>query len=160
LLVPCALGLAVVALTTGILQATGRGVRGAVYTVAQLRAHLRQDTRGWVGQTLWVRGQIAGCRGILPAGAHSVCREWDQYYLTDATAPATEPLPVKRENPSPLLAALRRLPLASWLLPGQQQIRWGTLTTYRVLLRATTALVCRTSPCYEALLLDAAPGSL
>jgi hypothetical protein len=156
LLAPCALGLAV-ALAAGILQATGGGAGRAVYTVAQLRAHLHRDPAAWVGRTLWVRGRIAGCPGILPPAAQSVCREWDRYYLTDTAAPATEPLPVERENPDPLLAALRRLPLGGRLLPAEQQIHWGMLTTYRVRVRVAPALVCRRPPCYEALLLDAAP---
>jgi hypothetical protein len=157
LLAPCALGLVAVALVAGILQATGGGAGGAAYTVARLRAQLHQDPAAWVGRTLWVRGRIGGCPGIPPPAAQSACQEWDRYYLTDTAAPATEPLPVELGNPGPLLAALRRLPLAGRLLPGEQQIRWGLLASYRVRVRAAPALVCRRPPCYEALLPDAAP---
>jgi hypothetical protein len=81
--------------------------------------------------------------------------------LLDVTAPhADSALPLRIAPPSPLLAALRRLPLARWLVGSPQQIRWGALTTYRVLLQAAPNSMCAAARCYEAQLLDAASGSL
>jgi hypothetical protein len=68
-------------------------------------------------------------------------------------------LPVAGWEPDPLLAALRRLPLAGGLVPGPQVAREGVLATYRVRLVAAPAAACEASPCYEAFLLDAAPDA-
>jgi hypothetical protein len=68
-------------------------------------------------------------------------------------------LPVAGWEPDPLLAALRRLPLAGGLVPGPQVARVGVLATYRVRLKTAPAPVCDATPCYEALLLDAAPDT-
>jgi hypothetical protein len=149
----------------GLALATGLGAaalrrpldHGPVYTVAQVRAQLDRDPAAWMRQMLWVRGRIAGCRAILPAGAHSVCRDWDRYYLTDTDEPATEPL--ERGSPAPLLLALRRLPPLGGLLPAPQAVDWGEVATYRVELRAMPGEPCGAATCYEAVLLDAAPTS-
>jgi hypothetical protein len=66
-------------------------------------------------------------------------------------------LPIAGWEPDPLLAALRRLPLAGRLVPGPQAVRQGVLATYRVRLQAAPAPVCDATPCYAVVLLDAAP---
>jgi hypothetical protein len=69
-------------------------------------------------------------------------------------------LPVSMGKPNPLLAALRRLPLLGRLMPPLHTVRWGAVGTYQVYLRAAPSGACAAPPCYQALLLDAAPGSL
>jgi hypothetical protein len=146
-----AAGLAAVAL----LRPLGHG---PVYTVAQVRAQLDRDPAAWRGQALWVRGLIAGCPGLLAPYVRAECRGREGYYLTDAAVPATEPLPLERGSPAPLLAALRRLPPLGRLLPAPQALRWGADAAYRVWLRPAPADRCYHSPpCYAVVLLDAAP---
>jgi hypothetical protein len=153
---PCALGLAAVALAAGIVQATGGGAGGAVYTVAQVQPHLHHDPAAWVGRTLRVRG-IA-----IPAG----CSTWDAQQ--DLPCPdrwrqgIVDPdgvtlLPLTVGPPNPLLASVRRLPLLGGLAPAPRAVHWGAVATYRVRLGALPRSLCGTTPCYEARLLDAAP---
>ncbi|HVA93131.1 MAG TPA: hypothetical protein VNL71_25205 [Chloroflexota bacterium] len=57
----------------------------------------------------------------------------------------------------PLLGFPRHLPLIGRLAPQPRVSRWGPLANYRVQLRAAPGGSCGFLPCYEALLLDAAP---
>jgi hypothetical protein len=158
---PCALGLAAVALTAGILQAAGGRAPARIYTVTQVRSLLHQNPAAWAGSALWVRGWIAGCPGILTPAIQQVCQGWDRYLLSDAASPVTKPLPVARGDPSALLALLRRLPLPGRLLPTPQALRWGTDAASRVLLRPAPMARCYdVPPCFLAVVLDAAPDSL
>jgi hypothetical protein len=75
----------------------------------------------------------------------------------DLTQPAYV-LPVAWAGPDPLPAFLRRLPVLGTLVPAPQVPRWGAVATYRVQFRVRAA-ACPSPPCYEALVLDAAPGA-
>jgi hypothetical protein len=135
-------------------HATLGGDPEPVYSVAAILGHLERDPAHWDGRTVRVRA-VAGDRCITwMGGANPACISW-QPALVDASVPATGvALGLRQVPPSPLLAALRRLPFAGRLLPGQQQIRWGMPSTYRVRLRAAPTLMCGQPAC-EALL-DAA----
>jgi hypothetical protein len=152
-------GLSGLALATGLaaLAVRGQGDPGPVYTVALVQSHLERDPEAWLGRTLLVRGRIAGCPGVLTPAIQQVCQRWDRYHLTDADAPATEPLALVTGDPSRLVAALRGLSLPGVLLPAAQVLHWGVDATYRAQLRAAPADSCLLPPCYEALLPDAAP---
>ena len=137
-----------------------------VYSVAAVRAGLIRSPGGWVGRTIRVRAVAGNPCVSWQGGAGTACISWrpallDSYQPADpGFAPsAASALLLRSELQPPLLAALRRLPIARWLVGSPQQIRWGTLTTYRVLLQAAPTTVCSRAHCHEALLLDAAPGS-
>jgi hypothetical protein len=63
-------------------------------------------------------------------------------------------------DPPPAVAVLRRLPLLRGLVPAPQALRWGAVATYRVRLQAIPESICDSDICFEALLLDAAPGAV
>ncbi len=131
-----------------------------VYALAVVQAGLIRSPGAWVGRTVRVRAVAAMPCVTRMGGANRACTSW-RLALLDASAPSTATaLPLQGAPPPPLLAALRRLPLASWLVASPQQVRWGALSAYRVLLQAAPTAVCDAPPCYEALLLDAAPGSM
>jgi hypothetical protein len=134
----CLLGL----LLTGLVFATlsRHQDQGPAYSLAQIQAHLARQPGRWLGRTVRVRGmvEISGCVG-WEAGRVESCRDRSAYLLGRDGASL---LPVAGWEPDPLLAALRRLPLAGGLVPAPQAARWGALATYRVRL------------------LDAAPGTL
>jgi hypothetical protein len=118
-----------------------------VYTVAQVQMHLARDDQPWVGRTILVRGMVAGEPAYHPVPS-----------LVDADAAATaDPLPLAWTGPDPMRAYLRRLPVLGRLVPRVQAVHWGEVALYRVQLRAAPANSCASPPCYEALLLDAAP---
>jgi hypothetical protein len=152
-LVVSALALAV----GGMLSALRPPEQGPVYSVAAVQAGLAQDAGAWVGRTVRARGMVlfSGCLS-WDAGGSAPCPDASVYLLDQDGAHL---LPVVAGQSDPLLAALRRLPLAGRLVPAPQQIRWGALTTYRVRLSAAPTTLCGTPPCYAAQLLDTAPAA-
>ena len=118
----------------------------AAYSVQEVQMGLEHHPHAWLGRAVRVRGMVyrADCS----------CRDRAPSLLGRDGAGL---LPVAGWEPDPLLGALRRLPLAGRLVPGPQAARRGVLATYRVRLLAAPAAECEVSPCYEALLLDAAP---
>jgi hypothetical protein len=126
---------------------------GPTYGVADLQRQAIRDPGRWIGPTVLVRGRAAMDRSW--SAPDSIVTRFD---LIDPGAPSgAGGLSLAWGGADPLLAALRRLPLIGRLAPRPQVLRWGAPATYRVRLRASPALACGTSPCYEALLLDAAP---
>jgi hypothetical protein len=118
-----------------------------VYMVAQVQTHLARDAQWWVGRTILVQGMVAGEPAYHPIPS-----------LVDTDAAATvAPLPLVWTGLDPLRAYLRRLPVLGRLVPRAQAVRWGEGAVYRIQLRAAPANSCPDRPCYEALLLDAAP---
>jgi hypothetical protein len=136
----------------------GHEQAGALYSVQEVQMGLAHDPDAWLGRTVWVRGIAArdSCRSLTPSLAGTTCRDW-RLGLFDAAGAA--PLPLTLGAPNPLLALLRRLPLAGQLVPPPQVVQWGAVATYRVQLRAAPAGPCASPACYEALLLDAAPDA-
>jgi hypothetical protein len=124
----------------------GHEQAGAVYSVQEVQLGLAHDPAAWLGRTLRVRGMVysasCSCRDRAPS-------------LFDRDGASM--LHVAGWEPDPLLAALRRLPLVGGLVPGPQVARGGVLATYRVRLLAAPAATCDAVPCYQAMLLDAAP---
>jgi hypothetical protein len=152
-----ALGLAVAALWAGrtLLGAGGGATIDRVYTVAEMLAGLDRQPDAWLGRVVRVRGMAlsSGCLA-WDAGGSAPCRDRAAYLLGGDGASV---LQVTGHAPDPLVAALRRLPLVGRLVPGPLVVRWGALATYQVRLQVAPAAVCDASPCYGALLLDAAP---
>jgi hypothetical protein len=121
-----------------------------VYTVAQVQTLLAREPKQWLGRTLLLHGMVAGEPAYHPMPS-----------LVDADAAvAIAPLPVARSTrPDPLRAFLRRVPLLGELVPAPQALRWGADATYRVQLRGAPGTWCTMPPCYQAVLLDAAPAA-
>jgi hypothetical protein len=159
LLLPCALGLAAVALAAGIVPATGRRVGGSVYTVAQVQAHLVDDATTWVGRTVRVRALAEPCPAWGSPHSPLHCRRLAPVLVDPAGTDLADPLPLVVRPGSPLLAALRRLPLAGGLLAAAPAPPWEVLRTYRVRLQAAPGSSCGAVSCFAALLLAVAPGA-
>jgi hypothetical protein len=133
--------------------------RSPVYSVADVRSHLLEDPRGWLGRTLLVRGETIarGCRE--EAGTLVLCSP-QVVSLTDPDPTlAGASLPLVSARPDPVLTIVRHLPLVRSVAVPPQVVRWGQVAVYRVQLR-TLADTSGGSASYEALLLDAAPGTL
>jgi hypothetical protein len=125
-----------------------------LYSVATIQQLLARHPNAWAGTTVWVRGVAEGC-GVPPSASIDRCLP---PHLADAASPATvEALWVADRDQGRLLTLLRRVPLLAWFAPAPQALHWGVPATYRVLLRAAPASSCVFLPCYEAVLLDAAP---
>lgn len=129
---------------------------GPVYSVAELRAQLAHDPRGWVGRTVRVRGRATACAIRIDRG-YFRCMPRQPRLDDPSTDATTEPLLLAWADPGPVLTAMRRVPLLGNLLPAPQQVDWGAVVTYRVQLRTATRGSCGGTACYEALVLDAAP---
>jgi hypothetical protein len=119
--------------------------RDPVYSVAQVQVELAHRPAAWVGRTERMRGIAVLCQH---------CSQWQSYL---ATGDASGVLPLAWGRPDRVLAFLRRLPQFGRLVPAAQRVRWGVEASYRVQLRELPADACPFAPCYEALLLDAAP---
>jgi hypothetical protein len=144
------------------------GVAGPVYSVTELRAHLTHDPSAWVGRAVLVRGTATGCGFgrpcpllmVVQCAAPSPCRPIrlpGMMLVDQPTAGWLRGLPVQLGAQNPQWAFLRRLPLVSRVVPPPQVVRWGIPAVYRVQLQPTQQSVCSSSPCYEAVLEDAAP---
>jgi hypothetical protein len=131
-----------------------------VYSVATVQAALIRSPGAWIGHIVRVRAVAHDPCVTRMRGANSTCISWRPALLDPSASGAKAALPLRGASRPPLLAALGRLPLVSPRVPAPQAIRWGALATYLVRLRAAPPTVCGTPRCYEALLLDAAPGSL
>ncbi|HWE64278.1 MAG TPA: hypothetical protein VHB98_21410 [Chloroflexota bacterium] len=139
-------------------QVTSRMRGGPIYTVAALRAHLAQDPAAWMDRPLRVRAIAAICRAWLSLAHASPCVNW-QLALTDPGADdGAEALPLASGPVPPLVELLRRLPLIRIVAPAPQQPRWDAIAVYRIQLHALACGPAQQPPCYEALLLDAAPS--
>jgi len=128
-----------------------------LYSVAAVHRGLAQDPAAWANRTLLVRGVAMAPGCVLRESTLCVAGSSQLAYMVDPTAFAL--LPLTRGAANSLLSFLRRLPLPRYLAPLPQTPHWGTLATYRVQLHAAPADACTSTPCYEALLLDAAPNS-
>jgi hypothetical protein len=66
-------------------------------------------------------------------------------------------LALARQPATPLALAMRAAPLVGGLVPAGQAPHWGVRASYRVQIRAVPGTSCTYWPCFEAVLLDAAP---
>jgi hypothetical protein len=137
-------------------QVAGRQVGGPVYTVAALRAQVAQDPEAWMGRTVQVRALASVCTAWLTAAHVSPCLNW-RPALTDPHDDG-DALPLVSGPVPPPVALLRRLPLIGQMAPAPQSPRWDGMDVYRVQLHALSCGPPQQPECYEALLLDAAPG--
>jgi hypothetical protein len=131
---------------------------GPVYTVAQVQAQLARRPGAWAGRTVRVSGRAVACAIRFERGYLRCVGEEPRLIDPDA-GPASEPLPLVWGARDRLLTMVRRVPLLGGLLPAPQAVTWGAVATYRVGLQVIPGEPCAAA-CYEAVLLDAAPGSL
>jgi hypothetical protein len=127
----------------------------AVYSVAQVQAGLAHHPGIWVGRTVRVRGVAAICLSSDMESDPQRCSHWPTYLVDAAVTGAVLPLAWGRLDA--VRAFLRRVPPVSQMIAPPQTPRWWMPASYRVQLRAAAGL-CGVPPCYEALLLDAAPN--
>lgn len=121
------------------------------YTVAGLLATLQRDPNGWSGRVVLVSGTAHSF------GRSGVVTLRPPFTLSDPEAPGgAEAIVLAPGGPDPMLTVLRRLPLVGQVAPSPQWLHWGEPAVYRIKLRPIAALNCDT--CYEAVLLDPAPG--
>lgn len=130
-----------------------------IYSVAMARAALSRAPQLWLNRPLRLRAILASACELDIYPASNTCRSFQPaMFDADATAGAT-PFPVVLGRQGTGMAFLRRLPLVSRMVPAPQLLQWGTAAVYQVQLRAGTSRYCHAPACYEALLLDAAPGA-
>jgi hypothetical protein len=139
-----------------------------VYSVATAHAALARAPGHWIGHTLYVRGRLDAC-----PRAPAPCPLWQPRLFEPTVATGRGAVPVALLPSESWLLPLRRLPLLGALLPAPRVVRWGTVGTYAVQIRAQplspclwyrcggdadfAAFSCAAATCYEALLLDAMP---
>jgi hypothetical protein len=135
------------------LRTLGIAADGPLYGVTDLQRQLARDPEDWIGRTMLVQGSAGSYHSWSPPDS-IVAR----FALRDPGAPpGTASLSLAWGAPDLLQASLRHLPLIGRLAPQPQVLHWGGLATYRVRLRIAPADSCSFLPCYEAVLLDAAP---
>jgi hypothetical protein len=128
-----------------------------VYSVAAVRAQLARDPHVWTGRAVRVQGLTVSPDCIERESV--LCARRSPYTANIVDPVEGSFLPLTQVAATPLLAVLRRLPLARDLVPAAPTLYWGTRATYWVRLRAAPAGSCALAPCYEAVLLDVAPVS-
>jgi hypothetical protein len=158
--IPLTAALGLVLVAGAVLATHEQHAQGTVYTVTQVQAGLAEHPRAWLGWTMRVRGLVVPCQvgpddppNLPPSQS---CSGWPADLVDPGSASAAAFLPLTWSLQSPLLAALRRLPLLGPLLPAPAAPTRTTITTYRVRLRVAPSAVCSSTPCYEALVLDTA----
>jgi hypothetical protein len=141
-------------------DSAGNADSGHTYTMAEMQTLLAHHSDAWYGRTIRVRGVVTGCPYRLPG----TCASWQPELRFPETRPSKVgaglllvPVPAR---PDGLTALLRRIPLVRALVGGPQVVQWDVAATYQVRLQAVDGSHCGGGPCYEALLLDAAPGAL
>jgi hypothetical protein len=138
---------------TGAALLVARPAPQHAYTVAELQAHLAAHTATWEGRVVRVRAMVLADCHSLEAAHKPPCGA----SLVD---PGGASLPiVPAWQPDPLLKALRSIPVVGSLVPPAQVVRPGTMSVYRVLLKASPAAECSAAPCLQALLLDTTPDA-
>jgi hypothetical protein len=133
---------------------------GPVYSVAMVRAHLEQEPRAWVGQTVEVSGVAEACVAASNPPILLSCSHWPPDLMDTDDTSARGTLPLLWNAGSQWLSRLPRLPLLGSVVPAPQAIQWSMVATYRVQLLAVAASRRGGAPYYAALLQDATPGSL
>jgi hypothetical protein len=139
----------------------GHSGDGPVYGVTAARDQLSREPAQWLGRALKVRGQIVPCLA-MPSAENGACTAMSPAQSDprrgNPAAPTTiDPMPLTAAGLNPFLASLRPLPLLAGLLPSAQLPPWGAIGIYRIQIGALPAYSCPSPPCYEALLLGAAP---
>jgi hypothetical protein len=135
------------------LRANGIAADGPPYSVTDLQRQVTSDPGRWIGRTVLVQGTLATDRTW--SAPDSIVTRID---LIDPGAPGdTTRLSLAVGSADPVRAFWRRLPLLGRLAPRTQVLHWGALATYQVRLRYAPAGSCSFVPCYDALILDAAP---
>jgi len=129
-----------------------------VYSVGALRARLAHAApAALLGRVLHVRALAEPCPAWGSPHDPLHCTAIQPVLVDPDGADLADPLPLVVGSGSPLLAALRHLPLAGGLLPAAPAPPWEVLRTYRVRLQSATGSSCDAPLCIEAVLLDAAP---
>lgn len=137
---------------TGLVQTASAFIPTQVYTVADLLGHLRRGPNGWSGRVVLVSGAVESYPRI------GVAMVRIPLVLSNPEAPGgAEVIVLVQGAPDPVLTVLRWLPLVRRVVPSAQRLRWGEPAVYRIKLRRMEDPACDT--CYEAVLLDAAPGA-
>jgi hypothetical protein len=129
---------------------------GPVYGVETLRAYLAQHPAPAGGWRVRVRAQAEPCPAWGSPHSPLRCTKTAPVLVDPDGSDLADPLPLVVGSGSPLLAAVRTLPLAGGLVPATPVPPWEALHTYSVLIRTAPSGRCAGTPCVEAVLLDAA----
>jgi hypothetical protein len=156
--------LAILLVVAGLALATAcalatvrRAPLGPVYAVAAVHAGLVHASDRWVGRTVRVRGIAVLCLSADIQSYPQRCGRWPMYLVNGDAGAATGVLPLALGQQDGEPALLRRVLQFAGIVPASQVVRWGAVATYQVRLRAAPASSCASPPCYQAVLLDAAP---
>jgi hypothetical protein len=125
-----------------------------VYTVAELGAQLERHAGTFVGRRVLVHGLVITCGPL--SGPPRYC------LAPDVPGPAAsltvDPLPLLWAEPDRLHVLLWSLSALRNLVPAPQTLHLAEAAVYRVQIRLQPEVYCGEPVCYQALLLDAAPG--
>jgi hypothetical protein len=127
-----------------------------LYTIAAVRRHLHDGPTGWIGRTIEVRAVATLCATWL-SGAGSPCLD-QQPRLDDLGGHGSIiSVPLADASASPLLAALRRLPLLGPLAPSPQPLllHWGIPWVYTIRLQRTPCAGDAAQMCDQAVIVRA-----
>ena len=111
--------------------------KARVYSVTAARATLTRVPELWVGRTLYVHGRLDGCPPV-PAP----CPVWQPRLFDPTRASGRGALPVERLPSDSWLVPLQRLPVLGAYIPAPPAVRWGTVATYKVQVRALPLTPC------------------
>jgi hypothetical protein len=125
------------------------------------RVYSVQQAERLAGRSILVRGRIVQCQPLVTVG-NQPCLLLVPDTCPASSADCTDPvrdeaLTVLLAPPTALLAQLRQVPLLGSLLPAPQHVHWGQRATYRVQIALVPNSLCGSTPCEQALLLDATP---
>jgi hypothetical protein len=140
-----------------VLIGGNRSVAGPVYALAHVQAGLADQPPAWVGRTVWVRGLAESCPWYGDTARLWQCADDPFILVPDPAGQVATPLPLSQPTPDVLLAVLRCLPLLHDLVARSLAVPIDTLARFRVQVHSLPAQACGgRSPCYEAVLRDAA----
>jgi hypothetical protein len=130
---------------------------GPVYSVAQVQAGLVEHPQDWIGRTVQVRAIAEPC--LAWGSPHDAlhCHTL-QPQLVDSREPdLVNPLPLALETQSPVLRALRHLPVLKRLLLPPPAPPWEMVRTYGIRLQHGTGEGCKIDTSFKAVLLAVRP---
>lgn len=132
---------------------------GPVYSLAQIQTELADHPHAWVGRTVLVRGVAEPCPWWGQTARLRQCADQPLVLVPAPADPRANPLPLRQQAPTQLLALLRGLPLLHDLVSPSPAVLVFRPARFRVHVHTLAASACGgRSTCYEALL-DAAPGA-
>jgi hypothetical protein len=154
------LGLALAGSMLLAVEAASQVPNGPVYAIAKVQAELVDQPQDWAKRTVGVHGMVEPCPWWGAPARLWHCADDALILVGDPTDPVAEPLPLSRLPANGILAVLYRLPFLHGLAAPSRAVPMFTPARFWVQVRSLAAQSCGgRTPCYEAVLLGAAPAA-